>query len=332
MKRNFIFILIMALAFSPGCSFQPDYSITQTESPLPTKTLTLNTPTIISPSATSTPLPTPTPLPPTLTSLPKLTPDESMNLLFELLKNNGQCLLPCLLGLKPEISSSVMRNFFNQFASVNSDEISIDRVRADSGKFNAVGFFVHYDNIYLNLGISSYEEQNQVKRLSLDSSVYKDNSNERLVNSIPWDPKYAEVMNYYLLPQILINYGKPSKIIILTYRSDRQRPDVTSFPFFLVLLYPDQGFYVKYEMERVTSGVNFIGCPSKSFVDVVVWTPNDDEAFESVVKPTINGEYLSDYKSLSDATSLTIEEFYQGFSNPESQICLETPIETWPNP
>lgn len=322
----------MALVFSPGCSFQPDYSITRTESPLPAKTPILITPTIAPLSATFTPFLTPTPLPPTLTPLSKLTPDESINLLFELLKNNGQCLLPCLLGLKPEISSLEMRNFFNQFASVETDEISIDRVRADSGKFNAVGFFVHYDNIYLNLGISSYEEQGQVKRLTLDSSIYKDNSNERLVNAIPWDPKYAEIMSYYLLPQILINHGEPSEIIMLTYRNDRQRPDVTSYPFFLVLLYPNQGFYVKYEMERVTSSAYFLGCPSKSFVDVVVWPPNEDEIYERIVIPTINGEYFSDYKSLGDATSMTIDEFYQRFSNPESQNCIETPIETWPNP
>lgn len=325
-------MLIMVLVSLVGCSSKPDNLITQTESPSVIITSTLNSPTLTIPSVTFTPFPTPSSLPPTLTPLPKLAPDESVNLLFELLMNNGQCLLPCLLGLKPENSSLEMRNFLNQFASVDSDEISIERVRADGGKFNAVSFFVRYDDIYLNIGVSSYEAQNQIKRLSLDSSVYKDNSNESLVNFLPWDPKYAEVMGYYLLPQMLTTYREPSEVLVLTYRNDRQRPDVTSYPFFLVLLYPDKGFYVKYEMERVVSGANFLGCPSESFVDVVVWTPNDDEVFESIVKPTINGEYFSDYKPLSEATSLTIEGFYQGFSNPENQNCLETPIETWPNP
>lgn len=332
MKRNFIFILIMTLAFSTGCSFQTDYSITQTKIPSPTQRLMLDTPTIVPLLATFTPFPTLTSLPPTLTPHPKLTPEESINLLFELLKNNGECLLPCLLGLQPEISSSEMRNFFNQFASVESDEISIDRGGTDGEKFNAVGFFFRSGDIFLNIGISSYEEQEQVVRLSLDSSVYKDNSSERLVNSIPWDPKYAEVMKYYLPSQILANYGRPSEIIILTYRNDRQRPDVTSYPFFLVLLYPDQGFYVKYEMERVTSGTNFFGCPSKSFVDIVVWPPNEDDIYARIVKPTINGQYLSDYKSLNDVTTMTIDEFYQDFSNPNAENCIETPIEAWPNP
>jgi len=320
----------MILALLPRCSFEPEYSITQTKVPLPTKTL--NMPIEIPPSATFTPFPTSILIPPTFTPLPKLTPGESINLLFELLKNNGQCLFPCLLGQKPMISSSEIKNFFNQFVSVDADEISIDKVRADNGKFNAVTFFIHHNTIYLNIGIASYEQDSQIKTLSLDSSVHMDISNQKLVNFHQWDPRYAEVMYYYLLPQILTNYGKPSEVILLTYRNDRQRPDVTSFPFFLVLLYPDQGFYVKYEMERISTGAEFLGCPSKSYVDITVWPPNDNDVYEKIVKPTINGEYLSDYKSLSDAASMTIEEFYQVFSNPDVTECIVTPIEKWPNP
>jgi hypothetical protein len=67
-------------------------------------------------------------------------------------------------------------------------------------------------------------------------------------------------------------------------------------------------------------------------VSIITWPPNDDEIFHKTVKPTINGEYLSDYKSLTDATSMTMDEFYQVFSNSDNKECIKTPIETWPNP
>lgn len=315
MKRFFFSILIMLLA---SCSSALNQPVTQTHV-LPSTSLLSATPTLLLPSATSSPTETLTPLPSTLTPFPKLTSSEAKTVLFELLLNNGGCRLPCLLGYTPITSHQEMRNFFSQFRITNTPDISISK--AGFGEGSSVIFFIHYLNTYLNIGISTYETKNQVEALGMGA-----------FSQPKWDPYYAEVMQYYMLPQVLTNYGKPSEVILLTYRNDRQRPDVTSFPFFLVLLYPEQGFYMKYEMERVSTGAEFLGCPSKSFVDIVVWPPNDNEVYERIVKPTINGEYLSGYKSLGDATSMTIEEFFQVFSNPNNQECLKTPIETWPNP
>lgn len=319
-KQSICCTSIVLLILVVGCAPKANpITVQATVSPLTTNS-PISTPTSIPPSTTPTLIPASTQLPPTQTSFPTLTADEAKTKLFNLLLENGGCILPCFLGYSPGISSREdVQNFFREFRVKDTPDLSISRTVATDRSI--IGFYIRLTNNYLNIGMSTFENKGRVEVFGMGSFSQPE-----------WELSYAEVMKYYLLPQILINYGKPSEIIILTYRNDRQRPDVTSFPFFLVLLYPNQGFYVKYEMERVTSGTNFLGCPSKSFVDVVVWTPNDDEIFESIVKPTINGEYFSDYKSLSDATSLTIEDFYQGFSNPESQNCLETSIETWPNP
>jgi len=317
MKWLSISMCVVMTLLAAGCSA----SVTPTSASVPATMSSIPTLTALPPSATPSPTQTRTPPPPTLTPLPILRePEEIKTKLFELLQNNGGCQLPCLFGYTPGIvSPQEMKNFFNQFANIDSPDMIIDKIKADDG--NSLSFYIRYADNYLNLGISTYENKNQIQALAMDAFPEP-----------KWNSHYAEIMNYYLLPQILTNYGEPSEVIILTYRNDRQRPDVTSFPFFLVILYPEQGFYAKYEMERVTSSANFLGCPSKSFVSVVTWPAGNGEIFQTTVQPTINGEYLSDYKSLADATSMTIEEFYQMFSNPNNRECIRTPIETWPEP
>lgn len=333
MKLSNFYAYMVLLILMGSCASGANVVATQSAVPPSLTSDITNTPALILPSTTPSPVSTPTQIPPTQTPLPTLAPDEVKIKLFDLLLNNGGCALPCFLGYSPGISTKDdIQNFFGQFGVQDAPDLSISRTAVTARSI--IGFYIRLNNHYLNMGISTYESMGEVKVIEMGSFIQPDNSNpsQRLDNSYTWDLRYAEVMHYYLLQQILAIYGEPSEVIILTYRNDRQRPDVTSFPFFLVLLYPEQGFYVKYKMERITSGINFLGCPSKSFVDVVVWPPNNDKIFEGIVKPTINSEYLSDYKSLSDATSMTINEFHQIFSNPDTTNCIVTPIETWPNP
>jgi hypothetical protein len=320
MKRFSFSILIVLLLFSTGCSSAVKPPATQTAVPPYTELFTA-TPTLFVPSATSSPTQTqtPIPLPATLTPFPTLTTDEAKKVLFELLLNNGGCRLPCLLGYTPITSHREVQNFFSQFVVTETPDISISKVSVADG--SSVGFFIHLLNTNLNIDISTYETGNRVEALSIGG-----------LSQPKWAPKYAEVMKYYLLPQILTNYGEPSQVLIKTFRNDRQRPDVISWPFFLVLLYPDQGFYLKYEMERVSTGAEFLGCPSKSFVSVGVWPPKNDAIFNKMILVMTNGGDLRGYKSISDAIAMSLEEFYQTFKEPTNTQCIKTTIETWPNP
>jgi len=320
MKWFFKGICTVTMLFSAGCSA----SVTPTgiAVPIPMSLTPFSTTQL--PLATLSPTQTRTLALPTLTSLPVLRqPEEIKTKLFELLLNNGGCKLPCLLGYTPgTVSPQEMENFFDQFGLVNTQDMSVSRGTSNDGSLSGVSFyFLYSQDIYLNVHISAYINGNRVEALAMDAFPQS-----------KWDPHYAEVMNYYLLPQILTNYGMPAQVLIATYRDDRQRPDVTSAPFFLVLIYPDQGFYVKYEMERVSGGGIFLGCPSKSFVSVAVWSPGDNEAFNKVVQVMNNGGDLSSYKPIDEATSMTIDEFYQTYILPDNTACIETPIETWPNP
>ncbi|MBI5352935.1 MAG: hypothetical protein HZB50_09885 [Chloroflexi bacterium] len=319
MLKQKLLMIALFLAFLSGCSIVRQHILgTSTSTPIDIEFTSI--PTFAPPSIT--PVFTPVPAQPASaqTPFPTLTSNEAKTKLFNLLVNNGGCNLPCLIGYSPRISTRQdLQGFFNQFRVADTPDLSVTRSVATDG--SSIGFFIRYTNNYLNMGISTYENKNQIEALGMGTFSQPN-----------WDTYYAETMKYYMLPQILTNYGEPSQVLILTYRNDRQRPDVTTFPFFLVLLYPERGFYVKYEMDRISTGAKFLGCPSKSFVDIVVWSPGDEEVFEKTVKPTINGEYFGDYKSLDKATIMTVEEFYKVFSDPESMECIETSIETWPNP
>lgn len=322
MKLKRLSLLTMILPLLSGCSFTTDRFETATSIPVPSETWVASLATLPLPSETATVTQIPSPISPTLTPFSKLTSEESVRELFELLENNGDCQLPCLLGYTPGVSTrEEMKNFFSQFVSVDSSEIVIDKVRDDDGKWNAVGFYFRHLDVYFDIGLTSYEDATLSTAFALDSA-----------SRHKWHPSYRDTMNYFMLPNILANYGAPSQVSILTYRNDPQRPDITAWPFFLFVLYQDQGFYILYEMNRVSTGVEFRGCPAESFVSIATWSPGDNETFNMLTDATVLGNYLSDYKSISDSTSMDLDDFYQEFSNPDNTTCVDTPIDVWLNP
>ncbi len=319
-KKFFLgFVLLVWVLFS-GCASAIERPATRTSTPIEETIAFTPTPTFLPPSATLTLLKPPTQFLPTQTPFPTLSSEEAKTILFELLQDNGGCRLPCLLGYSPMTSTRQdIQNFFNQFRVKDTSDISISRTGAIDG--TSIGFYIRFDKNYLNLGVSTYEDSGQVEAFGMGSFLQP-----------KFDISYVETMKYYMLPQILANYGEPSQVLVLTFRNDRQRPDVTSFPFYLLLIYQDQGFYIQYEMDRVNTGINFKGCPSESFVSLVTWAPEDHAAYEKMMEATILGNYLSGYKSISEATDMTKEEFYQVFLSNNVMNCIVTPIETWPNP
>jgi len=254
--------------------------------------------------------------------LPRLSPDGSVNVLFELLENNGDCQLPCLLGFTPGISTlEELENFFGQFVSIDSSEILIDRVADNDGKWSALGFYFLNSDVYFDIGLTYYQDETLTKAMVLDSASRQ-----------KWHPAYRDTMSHFMLQNILADFGVPSQVMILTYPYDPQRSNIVSWPFFLFVLYQERGFYVLYEMNRMSTGAEFRGCPAESFVSIATWSPRDNETFKTLTEATVLGNYLSDYKSIDDSTAMDLDEFFQVFSNPNNVLCIDTPIDAWPKP
>ena len=65
------------------------------------------------------------------------------------------------------------------------------------------------------------------------------------------------------------------------------------------------------------------------------WNPDNDISIAEVVEiKTVDEGFTSrrayHFKSLEEATSMTLDEFYQVFKDPDTTQCLETPADLWP--
>jgi hypothetical protein len=155
------------------------------------------------------------------------------------------------------------------------------------------------------------------------------------VSPLYGDASFNKAFEYYSLPQILSNYGMPSQVLLAPFPDDPIRTDVKWQPFSLVLLYPEKGIFVEYVSPRGTISNDFVGCPSKAHISLAVWSPESDMSLEYVIQKAgseINELNMDYFKPVEEATSMTLNEFYQKFKDPNNTACLETPMDFWQTP
>jgi len=323
MKRIYQIIILVLLFLLGGCV-----------SPLVTPTMPISTITRV-PSTPTILYRTSTPTLSVNASQPTLSADEAKSLVFDLLKNNGSCELPCLWGLTSgKTDSQALNKFMSQFGKLATPDIYVKV--SDYGKVG--GFFLDYrkDNVHINTDFSYYEneERNRINLLSLHGYTMQERGKDLDWLSMDISPLYGnasfnQTFAYYLLPQILSNYGPPSQVWLKPYLDDPQRSDITWWPFILVLFYPQQGIYVEYVMPRNSTGEYFEGCPTHSEVYLAVWNPQDDIPLSQIAEKGGFGFDAEYSKSVEKATSMTLDQFYQTFKNPGNTACLETPQGIW---
>lgn len=303
-------------------------SISSTAIPSPTHTLTFSTPTVsptvtssptssserptstptLNPTPTSTPSPVPTPTAP----VPTLTASEEQRLVLDLLESNGGCQLPCWWGFTPgETSWEVAERFFVSLAK------EIWEHESPQGMSRTIFFDIPQHMSSLN--------QHYFSR---DSTI-----DRILVDAIPpirdeqyayGDDQFTSDLAPYLISQILVTYGEPAQIYLGVDPG-------TWVPFDLLLFYPEKGILARYSgPSEWDGGATVRVCPYQSEISLLLWSPEDDRMVDFL--PYI-GSYtaneMSEYASLEDVTEMSIEQFYQAFTQADRTICLETPIDIW---
>ena len=325
-----------------SCTIPPTATLppVATHTPTPVTPSLFPTSFLATPTASRTPtlLPTMTPTnTPTFTPRPTLSVDEAETLILDLVQKHENCQLPCLWGFIPGKSEvETARVFVKQFGIGDFRIGDIELGAQDYGDVGGVGISYPKGDIDIIIDWSYYQskETSQLDILTMNSRPMESLGLDP-INQLPMmAPVYGNLtfnqeLKDYLLPSVLTNYGQPSQVLLTVWPDDPDRPDIQWHPFSLALVFSEKGIYVEYVSPRETQAENFIGCPNKSHIYLAVWEPQSDLPLEYIIEKAGSEIILSYSKSLVDATSLTLDEFYQTFKNPENTACLETPQSLW---
>jgi hypothetical protein len=260
-----------------------------------------------SPTSSATPSASPAPsLTPTLrateTPLPALQIADAQQRAEELLKTNANCTLPCWWGIVPgKTPWTVAQSILYQF-----DQEIYDRTAGRSQPF---------------IGEAIIPVKSEIS--SLGRLYHKYTVADGLVQLVDVFPGRVPT---YGLSEIFKEYGKPAEVWV---RTDPDAPS-GAINFLAVTYYPKLGIIASYDQEARRNGQLIMACLPPAFAsDLILWAPTGTDDFRSVVNRTgLTDEGLK-YMPLQDATQVSIDTFFEKLSEPDAQLCVETPADLW---
>jgi hypothetical protein len=274
---------------------------------------------------------------PTGTTLPTYSPEELRKIISDLFSNNGGCRLPCLLGQIP--SSTSIESFLaigDRLGSVSKEgDIFVDL--SEFGDVGGLDIILWNDQIRISSGLEYWRKEDKIEFLRLSADAYQEQKNGEypISKSVYGDPFFRDLFGYYLLPEILSNYGKPAQVYLLPLFFEEERwPKDSRKPFSIFLYYPENGFLVEYVLPQIDTIDHFAACPHEAGnFSIISWSPEQQVYLLDLAKHAdglgLNVLNLQYFKTIEEATSLNLDEFYQIFKLPNSRRCIETPTEIW---
>jgi hypothetical protein len=312
-----------AVSLSPSSTMATSLIPAETETPAVTNTLSA-TFTPVAPTFTISP--TCTQSLPTPTRLPTVQAEEAEIRILELLRNNGGCDFPCWWGIIPgETNLQTARSFLETYESISISNI----FDADSGYAR---WFVNEDDLIIDIRVSLVSDREPVAIVEGMHFVVQvtrrlDEGGFEVVWENPLNERYLQA---YRLPKILNTYGLPDDVLVQANEYYGE--------FYLLLDYSTQGFTIWYMADMEQNGDIYRGCMANAYEYIYLWDPDLAYTWAEGITRTSSGEaweidaLREVFQPLEEATSLTLGEFYQIFSNPENTSCLETLVEIWPGP
>jgi hypothetical protein len=303
-KVNFLFITIFVVMGS-GCS-----SSTQ-----PTVNAVVE---IIS---------TPTLLPTAPVVLPTLSDAEIKVNALNLLENNGDCRLPCIWGLTPGITTTAeRRKILASYGKISDPDFSLSGSEASENP-GGFGIAVTRNKLRIVMGLNYYETDNLIEILSL--VAFPPLLDDKLIFG---DDDYLELTKYYSLPQLLSNYGLPSEVLVIAFPYDPfLKADYE--PFSLVVVYSDLGIMAEYISPSQREGDIARGCPGQGYLTLRTWDVKNNIPIKKIAS-IASGEGMSEtaydyFVPIQNAASMSVEDFYNTFKEPNNNQCLEVLSNLW---
>lgn len=276
---------------------------------------------------------------PTLTALfePTMTAAEAKTLVFNMLNDNGDCSLPCFWGLSPQLTDAhYSQSFMQRFGNTVSDKDIYTHSNAIDSLEGYAEVNLYNDRLRTHVSISYYNQKGKLEQIIASAESYIEEGSGESVNSkITFGESFfTQQLDYYTLPNVLNNYDKPSDVLILPilYGAPYLVQDLIS----LVLLYQENGFMVEYIFPLIYDDELLVGCPNQvGYINIVTWPKDEDLSMTSILSKKssigMNTLNINSYKSIEDATSSTINEFYKTFNNRQNASCIKTPNSLWGN-
>lgn len=220
---------------------------------------------------------------------------------LELIKTNNNCQLPCWWGISSgHVFEPENLNFLRSFSIVTirrSPTWVVYYVRAPIDKAYS------FDG---ELQFLIATQNDIVKEIQVDAF------NEKT----------------YYLNNILHSIGKPESILVSSYSSDAGAgKDIV--PLTVALYYPKLGVLALYGSWANTSEGTITAC-FETGPKLFLWSPDSSGKYSLEYFLNWKKEYVP-YFSIEESTSLTIDTFYEKYSNTKGELCLQTPIDLWPS-
>lgn len=335
MRKKLIGLLLGIAVLFTGCEINPEsqeifasptklLDPTKSESPLPTATVE-NT---ITPSTPPRSTPSSTAIPTYSTLMPTFTVEEENEKIFDLLKDNGGCDLPCIWGVYPDDIEHLAANqaFFQQFQDYTDDN------RYEVGEGGA--FRVYNQKIY-------FEKTDSEGMMQVDmflknhwyiflSARYYPSGEGGYLQSFG-SPAFNKLTRIYGIDSILQKYGRPTNVWIAAWRlslTTKRKHE----PYNIVLYYPDKGILVQYEGESEKSGNKLSLCPWETDIVLTTWNVSHAGPFTRELKGGSTydfGQHENDFLPLEEVTATTMDEFYALFKDSDAKGCIVTSLDIW---
>lgn len=111
------------------------------------------------------------------------------------------------------------------------------------------------------------------------------------------------------LQRVLTEYGIPSMVFIYTFIHDEQGP----LPFSLLLVYPENHFYVIYQRDAKLSGNTVVACDSDFYLELAVLDRKDKLASADAIAdtPETKSIGIENWKPVEQVLGISPEEFHK---------------------
>ncbi len=306
-------IYAIALLFLYGCSISAPQSADQASTLTPTAQ---SSPTQ-TPAPTYTPTNTPTSIPATktLTPFPPLATEELENKIFELLRTNNGCELPCWWGITP---GETRWEDAERLLLYLRFRVSLpDRVKL----INHFSMFEGENIPILFIGFVELESG------VIDAMIVQTGGGIIISRS------FQEDWARYDPAKIIARYGVPSRVIVRSASLVPEPPVPITKPYSIYFFYDELGFYIRYDGEVAFKSV-YRFCPSfgpggnlKDQIEIAISQINGTNSLDELTSGMLI--YPKFHKALEDITDLSVEEFAELYSGNEP-VCFETPRDIWP--